>query len=119
MYFANWDDLKRYCPVHNGVWEKEALYEYLVCYSDMRFSELLDGFFDDYRNDEAFADLLFAFLLDDYYDGSDCQMGAAHCIGRLERDVLRKNKDRLRKAQENEVLWKRPFFRENSDLEWL
>lgn len=119
MYFKNWEELKQRSPVQDGVWNKEALYEYLVQYSDQRFAEPLDAFFDRYRKEEALADLLFDFLLDDYYDGSDSQMGAAHCISRMDRGILKKKRERLLKAQENEVLWKRPFFRDDSYLEWL
>ena len=119
MYFADWDALKAHCPVSGGPWDKEILYEYLVYCCNIKFSEHLDCFFDHYRKDEALAGLLFDFLLDDYYDGSDSQMGAAHQISRMDREVLRKYKDRLLEAQKNEVLWKRPFFREDSDLEWL
>ncbi len=119
MYFADWDALEKYCPFQDGMWKKEALYEYLIHCNDMRFSEKLDEFFAAYRSDEALADLLFDFLLDDGCDGSDSQMGAAHQISRLDREVLRKNKDRLLEAQKNEVFWKRPFFRDDSRLKWL
>ena len=63
--------------------------------------------------------MLFSFLLDDYYDGSDCQMGAARLISKLDRQMLRTKKELLLKAQENEVYWKRPFPPGADNLDWL
>ena len=71
-----------------------------------------------YQNDESLADLLFDFLLNDDYDGSDCQIGAAIYIARMDRDLLQRKKDLLLQAQKNEVHWKWPF-RENESLDWL
>ena len=117
MYFKDWEELSMYCPVKNGTWDKEKLYEYLVqsCY---HLSDYIDTFMEKYQNDEVLAGLLFDFLLDDYYDGSDSQMGAAKYIARLDREVLKKNRELLLKAQQNKIEWKRPF-RNEEYLEWL
>ena len=117
MYFKDWDELSKHCPVKNGTWDKEKLYEYLVqsCY---HLSDYIDTFMEKYQNDEVLAGLLFDFLLDDYYDGSDSQMGAAKYIARLDREVLKKNRELLLKAQQNEIEWKRPFHNVEY-LEWL
>ena len=81
-------------------------------------SGYIDTFMEKYQNDEVLAGLLFDFLLDDYYDGSDSQMGAAKYIARLDREVLKKNRELLLKVQQNEIEWRRPFHNEEY-LEWL
>ena len=111
-------ELEKRCPVKDGVWDKKLLYEYLVWSCCLNFKEWLDSFFAKYRSDEGLADLLFEFLLDDYYDGSDSQMGAAYYIARLDRELLRQKKELLLAAQQNEVFWKRPF-QDDGYLEWL
>lgn len=118
MYFSSPEELKKIIPVCNGVWNKEYLYEYLVWHCNMRFSGYIDRFFDSYLNDENLADMLFSFLLNDDYDGSDSQMGAARVVSRMDRQLLRKKKDLLLKSQTNEVEWKRPFPHDEH-LEWL
>lgn len=120
MYYSTWEELQKVCPIVDGTWDKERLYEYLVqsCY---QFSEQIENFFMEYRNDEKLADLLFSFLFDDDYDGSDSQIGAARVISRMDHQLLRKKKDLLLKAQASEVYWKRPFppFLNDEYLEWL
>ncbi|MDE7222498.1 MAG: hypothetical protein K2O34_01800 [Acetatifactor sp.] len=108
MHFKDWEELSKLCPLESGIWNKEKLYEYLVqsCY---HLSDHIDAFMEKYQKDEALAGLLFDFLLDDYYDGSDSQMGAAKYIARLDRELLKKNRESLLRAQENEAAWKRPF----------
>ena len=118
MYFSSPEDLKRIVPVFNGVWNKEYLYEYLVWRCSTRFQEYIDSFFDSYLDNEDLADLLFSFLLDDNYDGSDSQMGAARLLSRMDRRLLQAKKELLMKAQGNEVYWKRPFPDEKG-LDWL
>lgn len=118
MRFSSWNELQKLTPVQNGVWNKDRLYEYLVQSCAVSYEKQMSEFFSMYEDDGALADLLFDILLDDDYDGSDCQMGAAHYIARLNRDVLRRKKSRLLEAQANEVYWKRPF--QNDDyLKWL
>ena len=118
MDFSKWEKLKRNYPIKGGVWDKKLLYEYLVwsCYLD--YKEWLDSFFAKHQSDERLADLLFEFLLNEDYDGSGSQIGAAYYIARLDREVLRKKKELLLAAQQNEVFWKRPF-QDDSYLEWL
>ena len=118
MYFKSWEELKALCPMENGTWNKDALEEYLIQSCHSGFSKEIDGFMAEHQGDEALAELLFSFLLDSAYDGSDCQMGAACYIARMERALLRKKRDLLLQAQQNEVYWKRPF-RDSENLEWL
>ena len=118
MYFRDWEELSRLCPIENGIWNKEILYEYLVQSCFLHLTEFIDEFMEKYQKDEALAELLFDFLLDDNYDGSDSQIGAAKYIARLDREILIKNKELLLKAQDNEVEWKRPFHNEGY-LEWI
>ena len=63
-------------------------------------------------------DLLFDILLDDDYDGSDAQIGAAYYISKLDKSVLKMKKEKLLQAQKNDVFWKRPFSK-NDNLKWL
>ena len=64
MYYSTWEELQSVCPIVDGRWNKERLYEYLVqsCY---QFSKQIESFFMEYRGDEDLADLLFSFLFDD------------------------------------------------------
>lgn len=118
MYFKSWEELKALCPIEDGTWNKDALREYLIQSCHSGFSKEIDGFMAEHQGDEALAELLLSFLLDGVYDGSDCQMGAAYYTARMDRAVLRKKKDLLLQAQQNEVDWKRPF-RDAESLEWL
>lgn len=118
MYFDSPEELKKIIPICDGVWNKDYLYEYLVWRCNINFVKYIDHFFNDHLDDENLADLLFSFLLDDYYDGSDCQRGAARIISKLDRQVLQSKKELLLKAQGNEVYWKRPFPNAE-DLDWL
>ncbi|MCM1102564.1 MAG: hypothetical protein NC409_00520 [Clostridium sp.] len=118
MYFSSPEELKKIVPVCDGVWNKEYLYEYLVWSSNVRFKEYLNGFFSNYLDDGNLADMLFSFLLDDAYDGSDCQISAARLISKLDKQLLQSKKDLLRKAQDSEVYWKRPFS-STEELDWL
>ena len=88
MYYSTWEEWQKACPIADGAWDKERLYEYLVA-SGYKFSEQIEAFFMGYRDDEALADLLFSFLLDEDYDGSDSQMGAARVISAIRWSVFR------------------------------
>lgn len=118
MYYQNWSELKKFNPVKDGKWDQELLYEYLVysCYKS--FKQPLNDFFSSYQNDEALAELLFDFLLNEEYDGSESQIGAAFYLSKFDKTILKKKKDLLLQAQQNPVDWKRPF-KDNSYLEWL
>ncbi len=116
--FSHWEELEKLSPVQNGRWDKDRLYEYLVQSCCMTFQEELNRFFHQYEQDRQLAGLLLDFLLDEDYDGSDSQMGAAFYLSRMDRAVLREEKDRLLLAQANEVDWKRPFSNA-CQLSWL
>ncbi len=118
MYFTSPEELKSIIPFRDGIWNREYLYEYLVWSCNAEFSQHIDEYFEGYTDNAELADLLFSFLLDDAYDGSDSQMGAAYYIARMERELLKSKKTLLLQAQENEVHWKRPFQSEEY-LEWL
>lgn len=118
MFFSSPEELKGIIPICNGIWNKDYLYEYLVWNSNIRFQEYINCFFDNYLNDENLADMLFSFLLNDDYDGSDCQIGAARLISKMDRQLLQTKKELLFKAQSNEVYWKRPFPNAKN-LDWL
>ena len=118
MQFEDWQELKQLCPIIDGTWNEEFLREYLVQSCNRNFSKQIETFFLEYRNDGQLADLLFSFLLNDDYDGSDAQMGAAYFISKLDKQLLKTRKALLLKAQKNEVYWKRPFP-QDAHLEWL
>lgn len=119
MYFRNWEELEWFYPLlENGTWDRERLYEYLVWSCHRDFTGPIDAFMARHRGDEQLVELLFQFLLCEDYDGSDSQMGAARYIARLDRELLRQKRDLLLRAQQNEVLWKRPFW-DDQYLEWL
>lgn len=115
---ADIDWLKNHLPYQNGDWNKDFLYEYLVagCYRNTK--DYVTEYLENYLNDDNLADILFSFLLDNSYDGSDSQMSAAWFLGKFDRSVLKNKKNLLLKAQNNEVFWKRPFG-ESEDLSWL
>lgn len=119
MYFSSPEELNKIVPICDGVWIKDYLYEYLVWSCNIKFEDYIENFFSDYLNDGNLADMLFSFLLDNDYDGSDSQMGAARLISKLDRQVLQAKKEFLLKAQENEVYWKRPFPPGTDNLDWL
>lgn len=118
MYFSSPEELKGIVPFGKGIWNKEYLYEYLVWSCNSKFEKYINKFFEEYMDDEELAELLFSFLLDEDYDGSDCQIGASFYIAKLGRELLIKKKDLMLLAQENEVYWKRPF-QADEYLEWL
>lgn len=109
MRFDSWSDLSREAPFCGGKWDRDKLKEYLVQSCGQRFRQQIELYFAQFRKDGALADLLFEFLLNEDCDGSDCQIGAAWFIRRLDRDVLRERRALVLKAQENDVFWRRPF----------
>lgn len=118
MYFSSPEELKSIVPFSKGIWNKEYLCEYLIWSCNSKFEKHIDNFFKKYLDNEELTLLLFSILLDDNYDGSDCQMGAAFYIAKLDKEVLKWNKELLLQAQKNEVHWKRPF-KTDEYLEWL
>ena len=65
MYFSCPAELNKIVPISDGIWNKEFLCEYLVWHSNIEFKKYINDFFQNYLDDEALADLLFSFLLDD------------------------------------------------------
>lgn len=117
-YFENLEELKACCPIESGIWNQEVLKGYLIYKFIGGFEQYIDKFMAKYQSDEVLAELLFDFLLNKDYDGSDCQIGAAIYISRMDRELLRRKKELLLQAQKNEVYWKRPFP-DDTSLDWL
>ena len=114
------EKLLRNIPLINNEWIIPFLYEYLVevNYEHERENIALK-FFDQHLSDIQLAKILLEeFLLNDEYDGSESQLGAAVILRYMDRSALLPNKDSLLEAQKNEVFWKRPFP-EDEDLSWL
>ena len=118
MRFDSWSDLSRKAPFCGGKWDRDKLKEYLIQSCGQRFRQQIELYFAQFRKDGALADLLFEFLLNEDCDGSDCQIGAAWFIRRLDRDVLRERRALVLKAQENDVFWRRPFQTDDY-LSWI
>lgn len=118
MYFRSWDELEKEAPFCDGKWDKDKLQEYLIQSCNEDFAERIDLYFVGFRNDGNLADLLFEFLLNEDYNGSDCQIGAVIYIRQLDRAVLKERKALVLKAQQNEVLWRRPF-QTDEYLDWM
>ncbi len=51
--FLNWEQLQKYAPVQNGVWNKQYLYEYLVKSCHCCFQKQISQFFNNYKCDEV------------------------------------------------------------------
>ncbi len=64
------------------------MYEYLVSSCYKNFEQPLNDFFSSYLNDEALAELLFDFLLNEEYDGSASQIGAAFYLSKFDKTVF-------------------------------
>ena len=112
-------ELKQNIPYSNGEWNHKYLYEYLVKvnYNDLCYIPF--DFFKPHFDDKELARILLQdFLLDDSYDGSESQLGAAVIIRMMDRSALIANKDLVLLAQQNEVYWKRPLA-EDDDRSWL
>lgn len=101
--------LKENPPFNNNKWDREMLYEYLVysCIKDTK--EYINKYFSRYTNDENLLKMLFDFLLDDDYDGSDCQMASAYYIARMNKTLLEKYSDLLSETGKNPVDAKNPL----------
>lgn len=101
--------LKENPPCNNHEWDKEKLYHYLVysCRTDTK--AYINEYFGKYTGDENLLKLLFDFLLDDDYDGSDCQMASAYYIAKMDRKLLDKYKDLLSEAGKNPVAARNPL----------
>ncbi len=101
--------LKENPPFNNNKWNKEMLYEYLVYSCCIDTSEFIDEYFKKYTHDENLLKLLFDFLLDDDYDGSDCQISSAYYIARMDKALLEKYSDLLSETGKNPVDARNPL----------
>lgn len=112
-------ELKQNIPYSNGEWNHKYLYEYLVevNYNDLCYIPF-DFFKPHFDDNELARILLQVFLLDDSYDGSESQLGAAVILRMMDRSALIANKDLVLLAQQNEVYWKHPLA-EDDDRSWL
>ena len=113
------EKLLRNIPLINNEWIIPFLYEYLVEVNyDHERENIALKFFEQHLSDIQLAKILLEeFLLNDSYDGSESQLGAA-VILKMDKSALVANKDLVLEAQKNEVFWKRPCD-ENDDLSWL
>ena len=118
MRFDSWSELSQEASFCGGKWDRDKLKEYLIQSCDQRFQQLIELYFAQFRTDGALADLLFEFLLNEEYDGSDCQIGAACFIRQMDRSVLKERRALVLKAQENDVFWRRPFQTDDY-LSWI
>lgn len=114
------EKLLRNIPLINTEWIIPFLYEYLVEVNyDHERENIALKFFDQHLSDIQLAKILLEeFLLNDSYDGSESQLGAAVILRKMDKSALVANKDLVLEAQKNEVFWKRPCD-ENDDLSWL
>ena len=113
------NELRQNIPYCNGEWNHKYLYEYLVQVNYNGLDSIVLDFFKSHLDDKELARILLQeFLLDDGYDGSDSQMGAAYVLRQMDRTAFAANKDLVVLAMQNEVSWKRPCA-EDDDLSWL
>ena len=88
----------------------------MVAVNDDRLDYFILDFFKSHYDDKELARILLQdFLLDDGYDDSDSQLGAAVILRRMDKSALAANKELVLLAQQNEVYWKRPLA-EDDDL---
>ena len=114
------EKLLRNIPLINNEWIIPFLYEYLVEVNyDHERENIALKFFEQHLSDIQLAKILLEeFLINDSYDGSESQLGAAVILRKMDKSALVANKDLVLEAQKNEVFWKRPCD-ENDDLSWL
>ncbi len=112
-------ELKQNIPYSNGEWNQKYLYEYLVQVNYDGLDYIVLDFFKTHYDDKELACILLQdFLLDDTYEGSESQIGAAFILRQMDKSALAANKELVLLAQQNEVYWKRPIP-EDDDLSWL
>ena len=105
-------------PFSNGSWNLSYLYEYLVEVNYGTDNIALRFFGKHLASAELAGILLKEFLLNEDYDGSESQLGAAVILRRMDRSALRPNRELVLLAQNNETAWKRPLS-ENECPDWL
>lgn len=101
--------LKENIPFKNSQWNKENLYNYLVYGCCIDTSEYIDNYFKNYTDNEDLLKMLFEFLLDDDYDGSDCQISSAYYIARMDKALLEKYSYLLSESAKNPVDARNPL----------
>ena len=113
-------ELAKNIPYLNDKWIIQYLYEYLVEVNVHDGEENIAlNFFEHHLRDNQLAFILLSeFLLNEDYDGSDSQLGAAVILRKMDRSTLKANREFVLMVQKNEVYWKRPC-NENDDLKWL
>lgn len=112
-------EIRQNVPYCCGEWNHKFLYEYLVEVNCAPLDYYVLNYFKSYSDDKELARILLQdFLLNDYYDESDSQLGAAVILRMMDRSALIANKELVILAQQNEVFWKKPFA-EDDDLSWL
>ena len=105
-------------PFSNGEWNIPYLYEYLVEVNYGTDNSALKFFNNYLANAELAGILIKEFLLNEDYDGSESQLGAAVILRRMDRSALKANKELILLAQKNEVEWKRPCDKDEKP-DWL
>ena len=105
-------------PFSNGEWNIPYLYEYLVEVNYGTDNSALKFFNNYLANAELAGILIKEFLLNEDYDGSESQLGAAVILRKMDRSALKANKELVLLAQKNEVEWKRPCD-EDKKPDWL
>lgn len=105
-------------PFSNGEWNIPYLYEYLVEVNYGTDNSALKFFNNYLANAELAGILIKEFLLNEDYDGSESQLGAAVILRKMDRSALKANKELVLLAQKNEVEWKRPCD-EDEKPDWL
>ena len=105
-------------PFSNGRWNLPYLYEYLVEVNYGTDNIALRFFGNHLASTELAGILLKEFLLNEDYDGSESQLGAAVILRRMDRSALKAHRELVLLAQKNETEWKRPCA-ENERLDWL
>lgn len=112
-------ELKQNIPYSNGEWNHKYLYEYLVEVNSNVLCYIPFDFFKSHLDDKELARILLQdFLLDDSYDGSESQLGAAVILRMMDKSALIANEELVVLAQQNEVYWKRPLA-DDDDRNWL
>lgn len=106
-------------PFSDGKWNIPYLYEYLVEVNYGTENIALRFFGHHLENAELAGILLKEFLLNEDYDGSESQLGAAVILRRMDRRALKANKELVLLAQKNEAEWKRPCREDENPDEWL
>lgn len=102
-------ELEENIPLVSGVWNKDYLCEYLVYLNCSDTEKMLWSFFKEHLKDRKLAEMLFDFLLDESYNGSDAQIGAVFLMRNMDRDVLKECRHLILQVKKSKAKWKIPF----------